>query len=411
MKMKELEKDIRARRERRKSTILVTGATGFLGSHLMVEFLKRGYPVIALCRSKEGTSATERIRRLLRWFDLREEETKRLEVEDAFLDQPNLGMKRERYARLMAQTDEVFHCAGETSFAEKNRANVENANLKGLDFLLDMALAGRCRFFHYVSTAYAVGVKDGLCPETHVETHEFTNVYEETKHRAEKEVIEICSKNGMRYNIYRPSIVYGDSSTGKTLRFNALYYPVRMAHYFKKLFSKDILKKEGRKARKMDVRMEKDGRMHLPIRIVKHTKGRLNVIPVDFFVAACMAIMEESLDGDIFHIVCDDPNTLDELVVFTQRFLEITGVRTVERDEFREIEKNAFDLLVEGYIDIYQPYMQDRRVFDSRKTDRILKKRGIRCSVFDYGIFENCMKYALEVDWGKSFYKEGILIK
>jgi thioester reductase-like protein len=117
--MKKAEKDIRELRDARESKILVTGATGFLGSHLMVGFLKKGYPVIALCRSKGGVSAAERISRLLKWFGLGEEETKGLEVEEVFLDRPNLGLERERYARLTAQTDEIFHCAGDTSFAEK----------------------------------------------------------------------------------------------------------------------------------------------------------------------------------------------------------------------------------------------------------------------------------------------------
>jgi nucleoside-diphosphate-sugar epimerase len=409
--MKGAEREILDRRDARETKILVTGASGFLGSHLMVEFLRRGYPVIALCRSKEGVSGTERIGRLLKWFGMSQEEAKRLEVVEAFLDRPHLGLEEETYAFLMGQIDEIFHCAGDTSFAEKNRASVENANLKGLGFLLDLALAGRCRFFHYVSTAYAAGRREGHCPETHTETREFTNVYEETKHRAEKLVLEACKKGGMHCNIYRPSIVYGDSVTGKTLRFNALYYPVRTAQYFKELYLKDLLKKEGENAKKMGVRMEEDGSLYLPIRIAKEGYGRLNVIPVDFFVKACLAIMEESLSGDVFHIVSNHPNTLDELVDYTERFLNISGIRTVERHEFQKTQKNAFDLLVAGYIDIYEPYMRDRRIFISQKADGILEKRGIHCPSFNYDTFKRCMTYALDVEWGKRLYREGVLVR
>ena len=150
---------------------------------------------MALCRPKGGVEAAERIDHLLKWFGMRTQEARRLIVVEAFLDQPNLGLDQEQYASLMERTDEVFHCAADTSFAEKRRARVEAANLKGLGFLLDMALAGRCRFFHYVSTTYAAGRGEDYCQETHVETRDFTNIYEETKHRAEKMVLD-AGKNG-----------------------------------------------------------------------------------------------------------------------------------------------------------------------------------------------------------------------
>jgi nucleoside-diphosphate-sugar epimerase len=67
MALRVSEKEIRDLRDARETKILVTGASGFLGSHLMVEFLRRGYPVIALCRSKEGVSGTERIGRIWVW--------------------------------------------------------------------------------------------------------------------------------------------------------------------------------------------------------------------------------------------------------------------------------------------------------------------------------------------------------
>ncbi len=69
--------------------------------------------------------------------------------------------------------------------------------------------------------------KTGICPETLTDTRSFFNVYEETKHLAEMAAADCCSREGIRLNIFRPSIVYGHSRTGKTLRFNALYYPVK----------------------------------------------------------------------------------------------------------------------------------------------------------------------------------------
>jgi len=376
----------------------------------MAELLKRGYPVIALCRPKGDFSAADRMGSLLKWFGIGVEEARRLKVVEAFVDQPQLGLSNKQYARLLEQTDEVFHCAADTSFAERRRDRVKRVNVQSLGHVLDMALAGNCRFFHHVSTAYVAGIRKGYCPELLVETRNFTNVYEETKHQGEKLVLETCSKGGLRCNIYRPSIVYGNSVTGKTLRFNAIYYPVKTALFFRDLYLEDVLKNEGKNAKKMDVRVKDDGTVHLPIRIEKEESGRLNVIPVDFFLKACMAIMEESLDGDIFHIVSKDPKRLDDLVDYTQRFFNITGIRAVEKGEFDKTERNALEILAASYIDIYQPYMQDTRVFGSEKADAILKKRGLSCPVFDYGIFERCITYAMEVDWGNRLYEEGVLV-
>jgi len=376
----------------------------------MAELLKRGYPVIALCRPKGDFSAADRMGSLLKWFGIGVEEARRLKVVEAFVDQPQLGLSNKQYARLLEQTDEVFHCAADTSFAERRRDRVKRVNVQSLGHVLDMALAGNCRFFHHVSTAYVAGRRKGYCPELLVETRDFTNVYEETKHQGEKLVLEACSKGGLRCNIYRPSIVYGNSVTGKTLRFNAIYYPVKTALFFRDLYLEDVLKNEGKNAKKMDVRVKDDGTVHLPIRIEKEESGRLNVIPVDFFLKACMAIMEESLDGDIFHIVSKDPKRLDDLVDYTQRFFNITGIRAVEKGEFDKTERNALEILAASYIDIYQPYMQDTRVFGSEKADAILKKRGLSCPVFDYGIFERCITYAMEVDWGNRLYEEGVLV-
>ena len=123
-----------------------------------------------------------------------------------------------------------------------------------------------------------------------------------------------------------------------------------------------------------------------------------------------MAIMEESLEGDIFHIVSKDPKSLDDLVDYTQRFFNITGIRAVEKSEFNKTARNALETLTASYIDIYQPYMRDTRVFGSEKADVILKKRDIPCPPFDYGIFERCITYAMEVDWGNRLYEEGVLV-
>lgn len=164
----------------------------------------------------------------------------------------DLGLCPTDYHQLASSVDEIIHCASDTSFSERKRPQIEKANVENLHHLLDFAAKSSCCFFHFISTAYVAGKKRGSCPEALVETQRFFNVYEETKYRAEKTAAKRCSKEGMRLNIYRPSIVYGNSRTGKTLRFNAMYYPVKMLVFFKKSVSQ--------KYRRTDIeRRRKDG--------------------------------------------------------------------------------------------------------------------------------------------------------
>jgi nucleoside-diphosphate-sugar epimerase len=392
------------KRNSKASVFLVTGGTGFIGSHIAVELLKRGYRVILVCRPGKNLSAQERVEQLLAWFQLNgKKEVSRLEVIEGFIDRPNFGLTLLEYERLSGRIDEIVHCAANTTFSGKKQDEVETANVKSLENLLAMASAPpqRCYFFHHISTAYVAGKRTGICPEQLVDTQEFYNIYEETKYRAERYVWEKFPSQGIRVNIYRPSIVYGHSKTGKSLRFNALYFPMKTALFLKRVYEKDIKENQGRKALQMGVKMEKDGTMFLPIRMEKKEGGSINLIPIDFFIDAFLTIMEESLAGDIFHIVSSRPKCLEDLIDYGQEMFKIKGFRTVDKESFEREPVNGLEVLFNSYLDVYQPYLRDTRQFDSKKTETILKKRNMSCPDFNFEVFTRCMEYALEVDWGK----------
>ena len=56
--------------DKNKPTIALTGATGFLGSHLMASMLTGGYKIIVLGRPSKEETLQERIYKLLRWFGI-----------------------------------------------------------------------------------------------------------------------------------------------------------------------------------------------------------------------------------------------------------------------------------------------------------------------------------------------------
>lgn len=402
--MKTSLRNLKQKRDNRQSVFLVTGGTGFLGSHIAVALLKKGFKVIMLCRPGKGISARGRVEQLFDWFRLKGgSEINRPEVIEGTIDQPRLGLTNEEYVRLSSSFSEIVHCAANTSFSDLKREELERANVGSLENLFELAVrtGSHCCYFHHISTAYTAGKRVGHCEETLPETNEFHNAYEETKYRGEKYIWETFPSEGIHVNIYRPSIVYGDSLTGRTFRFNALYYPLKVFVFLKNTFTKDIEERGGEKSREMGVSMGADGAIYLPIRLESVPDGVIDLIPIDFFIDAFMAILDESLEGGIFHIVGGAPKKLGEIIDFIEKYFHIKGLTPVRKEDFEKVAPNALETLFNSYLDLYGPYIRDRRRFNNDKAAAILEKRNIKCPDFDYDIFARCMDYATAVDWGK----------
>ncbi len=380
-------------------SIVLTGATGFLGAFLMAGLLDRGYHVTVLGRSSKGTGLSDRLLNLTRWLGIADPGERVLALESDF-SKTRLGLDDAAYGSLCAAAGKVIHCVSDTSFAERNRAQVMATNVNSLPSMLDLAADARADHLYYVGSAYAAGMHEGICMETPITTDRFTNVYEETKARAEGIIARYCENKRVPYSILRPSIVYGHSKTGLALKFKALYYPVKSILCIRDIFVKDIVEQGGGRSRQWGVNLGDDGILCLPLAIYLPNRGSVNLIPVDYFVECALGIIEHSGSGGIYHITSDNSPDMPTLLEYTERFLGLRGIRAQWEPSDKNHAPNPAEELFDRFIHQYRPYLSDRRIFDRSRAKSIIP--GLSAPPFSYDIFERCMAYAVACDWGKN---------
>jgi long-chain acyl-CoA synthetase len=213
-------------------TILLTGATGFLGTWVARELLKESdCLVLALVRADDQEAAVRRLRRA--WWDwpgLAASIGERVQVLCGDVSQPQLGLDDSNYAQLVRQVTHVIHSAADVTLAAP-LDDLRAINVRGTEHVLALARAahrdhGLSRLAH-VSTAYVVGGRCGSVPEDDLtDAFGFSSAYEVSKYEAE--VLVQAAKSEFPISVFRPGMVVGDSQSGEIKTFNTLYYPLRL---------------------------------------------------------------------------------------------------------------------------------------------------------------------------------------
>jgi len=209
-------------------TLLLTGATGFVGMELLARLVKApaasAEPVLALIRADDDAHATRRLHETLRSvFGAVEPYAGRVTAVAGDLERPGLGIDP-----MLAETvSEIIHGAASVSFElalDRSRA----INLEGTRRVLMFARrCPRLRRLTYISTAYVAGRHRGVFGEDDLDVGQrFRNPYERSKFEAER-LVRASAAAGLAVTIVRPSIVVGDRHSGWTASFNVLYWPSR----------------------------------------------------------------------------------------------------------------------------------------------------------------------------------------
>jgi nucleoside-diphosphate-sugar epimerase len=207
------------------SPTLVTGATGFIGRHIVRRLVADGVPVSALVRPRNGYSAGARVAAAL------EPVGDGIEVVEGDLALPGLGLSTTTLARLRRDIERVIHCAGDTSFSP-HALDAFRATLVSGPLSLLRTLAGhRLRRWIHLSTAFVCGAREGVVREDEGDVGQsFHNAYEQAKLESEAAVRSAASALEVDVRIVRPSIVVGSGAATPGARpSNVLFGLIRMA--------------------------------------------------------------------------------------------------------------------------------------------------------------------------------------
>ncbi|MEU5792112.1 amino acid adenylation domain-containing protein [Streptomyces sp. NPDC047813] len=216
-----LDPDIRpgARRPPRDAPrrILLTGATGFVGAHLLARLLAdTDAEIVCTVRAADVPEATARVHAALVRHGITpgERAAARLTALPADLARPGLGLPGETRSDLAATTDAIFHNAATVSIL-RDYATLRAANTESTRQLLRLAAVGTIPL-HYVSTL-SVAPPAGHLPEVPEEFLPFhaglRYGYQQSKWASER-LLEQAAERGLPVTVHRLGRVVGPAATG-----------------------------------------------------------------------------------------------------------------------------------------------------------------------------------------------------
>ena len=245
---------------------VVTGGTGFIGRRVVSRLLatRPDAQVWVLVR-RQSLGRFERL--AAEWGE---------RAKPLVAELPELALTDENLAEL-GEIDHVVHCAAIYDITA-GEAEQRATNVDGTRAVID--LAGRLdATLHHVSSIAVAGDFAGEYTEDDFDVgQQLPTPYHQTKFEAE---LLVRSSSGLRYRIYRPAVVVGDSRTGEMDKVDGPYY------FFGVLAKLAALPKLTP--------------------ILLPDTGRTNIVPVDYVVDALVALMHApdcgaGLEGRTFHL-------------------------------------------------------------------------------------------------------------
>ncbi|GAA1077970.1 SDR family oxidoreductase [Tsukamurella strandjordii] len=334
------------------ASYFVTGGTGFIGRAVVARLAAadRDATIYVLVRDQ----SLPRFERLI--ADLGHESAPQVVPVAGDVTAPGLGIAP---GDLPEHVDHVIHLAALYDMDAPEEAQ-QLTNVEGTRNVIEAARALGATL-HHVSSLAVAGNFEGRFTETDFDVEqEFPSPYHRTKFEAEKLVRE----SDVPWQVYRPSIVVGDSVTGASDKIDGPYY------FFPFL-------------RLM-------GTIPHHLRVPFANLGYTNIVPVDFVAAALVALVTAPQEpGTVYHLA--DPKGQSMTTVYDAVAPAFSGPKTVSlpgaplgefaarvgrRNEVRALRDTVARQLGIPPSVLDYPFFNTR--FDSAATHAALDRLGVR---------------------------------
>ena len=181
----------------------VTGATGLIGSHLVLRLAEEGMPVSALFRNEIGKSEVfnlfqfygkENLFSQVQWL--------KGDVEDA-----------DDMYDLTEGMENVFHCAAIVSYHKKDASHMLEVNINGTKNIVNACVENDVKHLIHVSSISALGDSKGdiIDEETPRDFNDYHSNYSKGKYLSEQEVWRGIQE-GLNATILNPGVIFGPNN-------------------------------------------------------------------------------------------------------------------------------------------------------------------------------------------------------
>jgi amino acid adenylation domain-containing protein/thioester reductase-like protein len=338
--------------------VLLAGATGFLGIHILHELVGRDLSASCLVRARTDSEARARLAAAWGWyFSGRELPAAQVEAVAGDVTLPTLGLTRRRWERLAAGCDQIINAAADV----RHVAPAEElfaVNRDGTERLVALARPDLSTPFHHISTVGVAGTISADSPRQFTELDFLvgqspTEEYSASKIAAEKVVRDHFGEGG-RGSIVRVGTIAPHSRSGVFQRNAADHFLVRYL------------------------------RSTIELAVACDWPGRqLALTPVDYLATAVIGLADLSPapSNTTHHVIARRELYYYDLT----RLLQAMGyaIQVVEQSEFPGmVLSRAADidneLAIGGVLSLLDPPRGKRPSVDDSETRTHLEQAGIR---------------------------------